>query len=978
MSVNLFDTNFYRAVNTDLAGFSDAQALSHFQNYGLNEGRRFSALVDLSFYRASNSDLANFSNRQAYEHLQNYGVLEGRRFSPFVDLNFYKVGNSDLANFGNEQILGHLQNYGVSEGRRFSPFVDLNFYRAANGDLANFSYNQALQHLEINGVSEGRRFSVAFDTNYYRTVNPDLISAGLNNRQLYEHFQLNGLSEGRASSQSFNVRVYLTNNSDLQAARFNYQQAYNHFLLNGQQEGRAGSDYAGNTTSTARQIGTLTNSATFFDYVDYLDTNDYYQFNLSNVTNFNLSLNGLGGNADVQLLDGSSNLIQSSTNISTTAESITRTLNAGTYYIRVYPYGAANTYYNLSVSSISAQIDPGNTLGTAEVEGSAVFLRNEQVSVSDRDDFYRFTVSQSGVFTGTLTGLNGDADIRLIQDINGNGVIDTAKLYDSATGILDSGEILAWQWERGTTSESIRRFLNPGTYYLQVMSYNNQTANYNLSTSFTPGASDNRSFSFNPTFTNAINATARATIQKAINFWQNAISYTSFNTSQTFNLDLIEDTSITGNTLATGGWLTTATDSNGRVIPTSGRISLSTSYLSSLNTIVNYTPDTIIHEIGHALGLAGLLNSSAVNRSTGTYSANTYAGWVYGDLKGTFTQTAIPMTTGVGSGSDYSHWKEEVFGNETMTHLTRGATSAVSQLSLAAMRDIGWNINYGAAQPYVLPTGGTGTSLGNVVYNYNNSNPVAPSNTFSGGSYSYSVNSEFTDRLHRINFNGIGALNVTLNSLTANADMRLIYDANNNGIIDAGEVIATSANTGTTSESFNLSNLAAGSYYIDVYATNYLDSSGNKLNVDTNYTLNFSTVAASAPPLVIGGNLTSITYNFGNFNSGLTYSGGNYSSSVGDSNIDDVFRFSFGGTTNLNLSLNNLTANADMRLIFDANNNGVFDVGEEITNSTNSGSTSETISRSGLAAGTYYVNVYRVGSTPNTPYKLNLVNATVA
>ncbi len=41
MPVNLFDVNFYRAANPDLASLDDAQALSHFQTYGLNEGRAF-------------------------------------------------------------------------------------------------------------------------------------------------------------------------------------------------------------------------------------------------------------------------------------------------------------------------------------------------------------------------------------------------------------------------------------------------------------------------------------------------------------------------------------------------------------------------------------------------------------------------------------------------------------------------------------------------------------------------------------------------------------------------------------------------------------------------------------------------------------------------------------------------------------------------------------------------------------------------
>ena len=74
MSVNLFDANFYRAANSDLRGLNDTQALSHFQNYGLNEGRSFSPFVDLNFYRASNSDLASFNNRQAYDHLSNNGI----------------------------------------------------------------------------------------------------------------------------------------------------------------------------------------------------------------------------------------------------------------------------------------------------------------------------------------------------------------------------------------------------------------------------------------------------------------------------------------------------------------------------------------------------------------------------------------------------------------------------------------------------------------------------------------------------------------------------------------------------------------------------------------------------------------------------------------------------------------------------------------------------------------------------------------
>lgn len=82
---NVFDASFYRAANSDLTGLNDAQALSHFQTFGLNEGRSFSPLIDLNLYRASSSDLASFNNSQLLEHLRNYGVAEGRSFSRFFN-----------------------------------------------------------------------------------------------------------------------------------------------------------------------------------------------------------------------------------------------------------------------------------------------------------------------------------------------------------------------------------------------------------------------------------------------------------------------------------------------------------------------------------------------------------------------------------------------------------------------------------------------------------------------------------------------------------------------------------------------------------------------------------------------------------------------------------------------------------------------------------------------------------------------------
>lgn len=127
MTVNLFDANYYRSVNSDLQQFNDEQALEHFLTFGLNENRQFSRIVNLEIYRANNPDLAAAgltTNRQLFDHLQEFGVKEGRKFSDVLDLTFYQANNADLANFTSEQLFQHFQDFGLNEGRLGAPTVD--------------------------------------------------------------------------------------------------------------------------------------------------------------------------------------------------------------------------------------------------------------------------------------------------------------------------------------------------------------------------------------------------------------------------------------------------------------------------------------------------------------------------------------------------------------------------------------------------------------------------------------------------------------------------------------------------------------------------------------------------------------------------------------------------------------------------------------------------------------------------------------
>ncbi|MFN5971304.1 MAG: S8 family serine peptidase, partial [Microcystis sp.] len=225
-------------------------------------------------------------------------------------------------------------------------------------------------------------------------------------------------------------------------------------------------DLAGNTLATARDITIGATTSTYSDFVGSTDTNDYYRFSLGTSSNFSLNLTGLSADADVSLLDSNGSVITSSTNGSNISESITRQLNAGTYYIRVYPY-SGSTNYDLSLAAASVTIpdNAGNTLATARdiTIGATPTSYSDFVGSTDTNDYYRFSLGTTSDFSLNLTGLSADADVSLLDS---NGSVITSSTNGS------------------NISESITRQLSAGTYYVRVYPYSGST-NYNLSLSAT-------------------------------------------------------------------------------------------------------------------------------------------------------------------------------------------------------------------------------------------------------------------------------------------------------------------------------------------------------------------------------------------------------------------------------------------------------------------------------------------------------------
>ena len=226
-------------------------------------------------------------------------------------------------------------------------------------------------------------------------------------------------------------------------------------------------DKAGNTLTKARNIGTLSGSQSFSDWVGSTDTNDYYRFALSQASNFALALTGLSADADVQLLNTSGAQLASSEADGSTAEAISSTLAAGTYYVRVYPFSGSTTYnLSLAASPTTPTDNAGNTLAAARNIGTLSSSQSfsDWVGSTDTNDYYRFDLSQASNFALTLNGLSDNADVQLLNT---------------------SGAQLTISQAAGSTAEAISSTLAAGTYFVRVYPSSGNTT-YNLTLSATP------------------------------------------------------------------------------------------------------------------------------------------------------------------------------------------------------------------------------------------------------------------------------------------------------------------------------------------------------------------------------------------------------------------------------------------------------------------------------------------------------------
>ncbi|WP_066425033.1 pre-peptidase C-terminal domain-containing protein [Anabaena sp. 4-3] len=220
-----------------------------------------------------------------------------------------------------------------------------------------------------------------------------------------------------------------------------------------------GTDQAPNETGTALDLGSLNSSISRSEFVGNIDTNDYYKFTVNTTSEFSLALNISSNypdlqlvNADVQLLNSGGTQIAISNQPGNSNESINATLDAGTYFVRVYTSGLANTFYdlNLTAQSQARLVQDINSTGSSN-----------PANLTALGNTLYFTADDGGVNGVQLWSSDGNTTTKLSNNTSfhpSNLVVFNNRLYFTASDSTYGREL----WEYNGTSVNRISDINVG------------------------------------------------------------------------------------------------------------------------------------------------------------------------------------------------------------------------------------------------------------------------------------------------------------------------------------------------------------------------------------------------------------------------------------------------------------------------------------------------------------------------------------
>lgn len=140
----------------------------------------------------------------------------------------------------------------------------------------------------------------------------------------------------------------------------------------------------------------------------------------------------------------------------------------------------------------------------------------------------------------------------------------------------------------------------------------------------------------------------------------------------------------------------------GTLIPATGRMEFDIADLADMEEQGTLF-DVVFHEIAHILGFGtlwedmGLINNNDKNNPVfiGENAMQEFA-----NMLNVNSPIPVPIENLGRPGVHENHWRDSIFGNEIMTSFIQSANCPISRLTIAAFKDMGFTVNFKAADSY--------------------------------------------------------------------------------------------------------------------------------------------------------------------------------------------------------------------------------------------------------------------------------------
>ena len=314
----VYNYEYYVTNNKDLAGYTRQQAMDHFLNHGMAEGRQACEEFNVRSYRARYYDLMDWLGNDLkpyYIHYKDHGKAEGRDAKTYCrltrynkhdygnvyDFDYYTAHCQDIRDWvkGDDYLaIQHFVEYGMAEGRQGCEEFNVRNYRARYYDLMDWLGNDLKPyylHYQDYGKAEGRDaktycrltrynkhdYGNVYDFDYYTAHCKDIRDWVKGDDYLaLQHFVEYGMAEGRQACEEFNVRNYRARYYDLMDwLGDDLKPYYLHYQDYGKKEGRDAKTYCRLTRYNKKDYSAVYD----FDYYiahckdirDWVKGNDY-------------------------------------------------------------------------------------------------------------------------------------------------------------------------------------------------------------------------------------------------------------------------------------------------------------------------------------------------------------------------------------------------------------------------------------------------------------------------------------------------------------------------------------------------------------------------------------------------------------------------------------------------------------------------------------------------------------------------------